>query len=205
MGRIPNAEKERALEELNKYEKAFLLVSNDNFEQARIKNNKMVVENKIHSEMKNFLYTEKNSRDFTISNNEIEFINSSSRQMMPASHLSARWSIIINNSEIKLQTAIKQLNNLYRYQNSKISNQIAQANIFASLKIKNLNGSNASLKDVWVDILKLTERNACFMMHFLKNVFNLEDFKNSNDIKTIINHRIFDFYVVFLLFITYFF
>ena len=183
MGRIPKAEKERALEELNKSEGSVLYINNHHYEMGNIINEKRNA----------------NDRHCAPDKNENELINKRptlrSIHLVPT-HFTELPINIMNNSEIAIASTIERLHELYRCQNSTISNHITQANILSSLKTKSLYGSDASLKEVWVDILKHTERNACFMIQLLQNITTLKELQNSNDIKTIINHRILDYYSV---------
>lgn len=103
---------------------------------------------------------------------------------------------VVNNNEIELKILINQLHQAYSLQSSKVTNQIEQANMISSLNIKNLTGSDATLKDVWTELIKLTENNISSMIRYVVNIPGWNIPKNSRDFKIIINRNLFSYYWV---------
>jgi hypothetical protein len=102
----------------------------------------------------------------------------------------------VNNNEIEMKLLINQLHQIYSLQSSKIHNQIEQANMISSLNIKNLTGSDATLKDVWTEIIKLAENNISSMIRYVVNIPGWNIQKESGDFKIIINRNLFNYYWV---------
>jgi hypothetical protein len=103
---------------------------------------------------------------------------------------------VVNNNEIEMKLLINQLHQMYSLQSSKVHNQIEQANMISSLNIKNLTGSDASLKDVWSEIIKLAENYISSMIRYVVNIPGWNIPKDSGDFKIIINRNFFSYYWV---------
>lgn len=109
--------------------------------------------------------------------------------------------IIVRNKEMAIQMFIQQVNSFFSDKNSKLKNQVHGANAQAMQLSKRLNGSDAELREVYIGIYKATQSTINEMNEFVKNLPGLREIvKNKSDLAIMINHRLFDYYLVFYLF-----
>ena len=109
---------------------------------------------------------------------------------------------VVNNYDADMKLFIKQAHEAYSFHSYKLSNKIEQGHMLSSLNIKNLTGSDASLKDVWTELLKLAESNVTSMLRYVVSIPGWDIPRESPDFKLLINRHFIDFhwvkYILFL-------